>query len=112
MLYKVDDNKNEMSVVNDEWDIKEKELENLLINKSSKEKDAPSILSFGFKDDDLLVIDNQLRTRSGKIIDILALDKRGDAVIVELKKDTAKLGVEIQALQYLAAYSWLKGGLH
>jgi len=57
----------------------------------------------------LLLVKNQARTGRGKRADILALDKAGNAVIIELKKDTGQLGVETQALQYLAAFSSYQG---
>jgi phage-related protein len=56
-----------------------------------------------------LLIDNQTITKDKKRADILALDKLGNLVVIELKKDKAKVGVEMQALQYLADFSSEKG---
>lgn len=44
-----------------------------------------------------------------KRLDILALDSAGRVVIIELKRDEARLGVDTQALQYLSRISALKG---
>ena len=57
----------------------------------------------------LLQVKEQARTHERKIADILALDLNGNSVIIELKKDHARLGVDVQALQYLASFSKLKG---
>ena len=57
----------------------------------------------------LLLVKQQARTHERKKADILALDLNGNSVIIELKKDHARLGVDIQALQYLASFSELKG---
>ena len=61
----------------------------------------------------LLVLTRQspirISKRTNKRADIIALDKDLNGVIIELKKDTAKLGVETQALQYLATLSNFEG---
>ena len=57
----------------------------------------------------LLLVKEQARTHEGKIADIVALDLNGNSVIIELKKNKASLGVDVQALQYLASFSKLKG---
>jgi hypothetical protein len=60
--------------------------------------------------EDLLFIGEQVITQnSSKRADILAIDKMGNAVIIELKKDNAPLGVETQALQYLSLFANFKG---
>jgi hypothetical protein len=55
--------------------------------------------------EDLYLIGRQLRTRQGKRLDMLAIDLNGNAVVIELKRDAATLGVDTQALQYLADVS-------
>ena len=42
-------------------------------------------------------------------LDILAIDRQGRAVVIELKRDEGALGVEMQALTYLAGVSTLRG---
>ena len=71
--------------------------------------DTAQILSETVFGESLLLVDNQVRTRNEKRADILALDRAGNAVIVELKRDWGQLGVETQALQYLADFSQYKG---
>jgi hypothetical protein len=57
----------------------------------------------------LPLVSNQVRTRASKKADILALDHMGNSVIIELKRKNSPLGVETQALQYLADFSKFKG---
>ena len=57
----------------------------------------------------LPLVSNQVRTRASKKADILALDHMGNSVIIELKRKNSPLGVETQALQYLADFSNFKG---
>lgn len=55
--------------------------------------------------EDLLVVGNQLRTRLGGILDILAIDSNGDLAVLELKKGLTPRDVVAQALEYAA---WVK----
>lgn len=55
--------------------------------------------------DDLLVIGRQVITDYGGQLDLLCIDKKGDLVIVELKKDKTSREVTAQALDYA---SWVK----
>lgn len=55
--------------------------------------------------DDLLVIGNQVKTRLGGILDILAIDRNGDLAVLELKKGLTPRDVVAQALEYAA---WVK----
>ena len=71
----------------------EKELELLIL-------DNIEILNKGW-----LVLGNQVRTNSGKYIDILCMDHDGDMVIVELKKDLTPREVTAQVLDYAASVS-------
>lgn len=54
---------------------------------------------------DLLVIGRQVITDFGGAIDLLCLDRRGDVVIIELKKDRTPREVVAQVLDYA---SWIK----
>lgn len=71
----------------------EKELELLL-------RDNIEILN-----KDWLVISNQVKTKAGKLIDILCMDHDGDMVVVELKKDLTPREVTAQVIDYAASVS-------
>jgi hypothetical protein len=55
--------------------------------------------------DDVLVIGRQTATAFGGIIDLLCLDRSGDVIIVELKRDKTPRDITAQALDYA---SWIK----
>ena len=59
----------------------------------------------GIVDPDLMMLATQLQTDHGKRIDILAMDRQGDIVILELKRDMTPREVMTQALDYAA---WVK----
>lgn len=88
------------------WNLSEFDLEEYIM--LDEQSDEP-ILNRAIFGESLLPIRNQVRTKHGKRADILALDRFGNAVIIELKKDEIRLGVETQALQYLAEFSTYKG---
>lgn len=73
--------------------IDERELELLL-------KDHIEILN-----KDWLVVNTQVKTASGKFIDILCVDRDGDMVVVELKKDLTPREVTAQVIDYAASVS-------
>jgi hypothetical protein len=54
---------------------------------------------------DLLIIGEQVETASGNFIDLLCIDRSGNLVIVELKRDQTPREVTAQALDYA---SWVK----
>jgi hypothetical protein len=54
---------------------------------------------------DLLIIGEQVETASGGYIDLLCIDRSGNLVIVELKRDMTPREVTAQALDYA---SWVK----
>src|SRR5690554_4092167 len=83
--------KSGLNQVHSEWKINELELENYLIGKVD---DSDQVLSESVFGEPLLLINNQIRTQAGKRADILALDRQGNGVIIELKKDDAWLGVD------------------
>ena len=56
--------------------------------------------------DKLLIIGRQVKTDSGKILDLLAVDKEGRLVVIELKKGYAPREIVAQILDYS---SWLCG---
>ncbi len=83
---------------------KEAKLEELL-----KSPDENGFLNENIFGEQLLFLGTQIRTKDKKRSDILAIDSYGNSVVVELKKDKGKLGVETQALQYLADLATFKG---
>lgn len=105
MIFQVDEKGKSLSAYRSAWNPLELQLENYLI---SKQEDAPTIRSSVFGET-LLLVSNQVHTRSGKRADILALDSIGNSVIIEIKRNRGCLGVETQALQYLADFSRYRG---
>ena len=97
MLFKVSSDEQSLSLVQSDWRPRELELEKLLV--ASSDDAFAQILSETVFGESLLLVDNQVRTRNEKRADILALDRAGNAVIVELKRDLVQLGVENQSLQ-------------
>jgi hypothetical protein len=56
---------------------------------------SPDILG-----EDLLIVSKELRLPSGRRLDLLAIDKNGELVIIELKRDDSGSDVEWQAIKY------------
>jgi hypothetical protein len=106
MLFEIDKDKKALLPYHSTWIPGELELEKYLI--TSADTEAPILVPSIFGEP-LLLISNQVKTNANKRADILALDRAGNGVIVELKKDRGSLGVETQALQYLADFSKYKG---
>lgn len=102
MLFSVDQKSGALRSVDPSWNPRELEIEKYLI---TREEDGTPILAEAVFGEPLLLISNQVRTRSKKRADILALDRAGNGVVIELKRDRGQLGVETQALQYLADFS-------
>ncbi len=105
MLFTVNPTQNTLEPVSSDWAPSESELEKLLI---TTDEETPFLNEAVFGEP-LLIIRSQVRTRSRKRADILAIDQSGYGVVVELKRDQSPLGVETQALQYLADFSNYKG---
>lgn len=106
MLFEVDQKNGVLTPVKDRWQISELDLERYIFSSSS---DSPQSLNTSVFSEELLMLTNQVRTSKNKRADILAIDRMGNAVIIELKRDYAALGVDTQALQYLADFSRYKG---
>lgn len=102
MLFRIKPANGSLESVSPNWEPRELELEKYLITKGDDNDQGMSTSVFG---EELLLVDNQVRTQAKKRADIFALDKAGNGVIIELKRNTGRLGVETQALQYLAAFS-------
>lgn len=106
MLFKINPASGALERVPSDWTPRELDLERYLITQADTDRPVMSEKVFG---EPLLLVSNQVRTSAKKRADILALDRAGNGVIIELKRDNAKLGVETQALQYLADFSKYRG---
>jgi hypothetical protein len=106
MLYEVDEKSGVLRFVKSSWAPRELDIEKYLI---TREDGSPPILSEAVFGEPLLLLSNQVRTRNKKRADILAMDRAGNGVVIELKRDQGHLGVETQALQYLADFSAYSG---
>lgn len=106
MLFKLNPQRETLERASSEWDLKELELEKYIITTAGE---GTHILSQEVFGEELLLIRNQASTRNRKKADLLSLDQNGNGVIIELKRDEGRLGVETQALQYLAEFSALQG---
>jgi hypothetical protein len=87
------------------WQPRELDVEKFIVSADSDN----NILDPSVFGEPLLIISNQVKTKFKKRADILAIDRYGNGVIIELKRDRGFLGVETQALQYLADFSAYKG---
>ncbi|WP_217877305.1 hypothetical protein [Pseudoalteromonas shioyasakiensis] len=89
----------------------ELKLEKLILANQRDDNDntTTQLLNEGIFGEELILLKNQIKVVNKKRADILALDRNGNGVVIELKKDGGRLGVETQALQYLADISRFKG---
>jgi hypothetical protein len=99
-------NNNTLTRLYSNWDPMEVEVENLIMSSFVNDENILDESIFG---EPLFVVSNQVKTRNSKIADILAIDRYGSGVIIELKRKKGMLGVETQALQYLADFSAYQG---
>jgi len=106
MLFQINEKLKSIEQYSSSWTPKELILERYLI--STVDSDVSTLNSSVFGEP-LLLISNQVRTRYRKRADILALDRMGNSVIVELKRNEGTLGIEMQGLQYLADFSQYRG---
>ena len=88
------------------WEVRDKRLEEVPRDKIGLEKFLEDWLEqdISIISDDLLVVGRQVETGFGGLIDLLCLNRDGDVVIVELKKDKAPREVITQVLEYA---SWV-----
>lgn len=88
------------------WNPKELDVERFLRASVDEEEQILNETIFG---EELLLIGSQVATRFKKRADLLAIDRAGNGVIIELKRDQGRMGVDTQALQYLADFSAEQG---
>ena len=106
MIFKIHGYSKGMEEFSSSWNPKELKIENYIFFGTNKEQPILESSVFG---EPLLLVDRESHTRQKKRADILAMDRAGNCVIIELKRDIGMLGVETQALQYLADFSAYKG---
>ncbi len=89
------------------WEISKDQLNEITQSKLDLESRLETWLDndISILADDLLVIGRQVITDYGGKLDLLCIDRNGDLVIVELKKDKTSREVTAQALDYA---SWVK----
>jgi hypothetical protein len=105
MLFKINPISRSLEQFRSDWAPGELELESYLISQAEANVKVMSESVFG---EPLLFVRNQVSTSAKKRADILALDRAGNGVIIELTRE-GRLGVETQALQYLADFSKYRG---
>ncbi|MDH5517413.1 MAG: hypothetical protein OEY36_06300 [Gammaproteobacteria bacterium] len=104
MLFEITKN-NSLKRYLSKWQPRELDVEKFIVSADSDNNILdPSVIG-----EPLLIVSNQVKTKFKKRADILAIDRYGNGVIIELKRDRGFLGVETQALQYLADFSAYKG---
>ncbi len=92
-LYKIKSSNEVTEIMVDENDKSEKSIEEIIeLN--------PNLIT----GDKLFIIGRQVHTDSGKILDLLAVDRQGNLVVIELKKGYAPRDIVAQILDYS---SWL-----
>jgi hypothetical protein len=106
MIFKINESKETLIPFWSDWHPKEADLEHYILQRDESEAPMLNGEIFG---EPLLIISNQVYAKYRKRADILALDRHGNSVIVELKRDKGALGVETQVIQYLADFSRFKG---
>jgi len=99
-------NQNNLEAIQRDWFPSELQIEKWIFQGSDED---PRLLPEDVFGERFLKVARQVRTREKKRADIIALDRRGNGVVIELKRDRGLLGVETQALQYLAAFHSLRG---
>ena len=106
MIFAIREGSSDLKPLVSFWSPKELELERYILPNADSDDPILNEVVFG---EPLLLVSNQVGTRAKKRADILALDQLGNGVIVELKRGRGVLGVETQALQYLADFSSSRG---
>jgi hypothetical protein len=91
---------------------KEKNIEEIIFESLVKGQEGGNeIISKIFGEGAIFPINRQQKYKTKKISDILAIDNEGRIIVMELKKDAGKAGVEMQALQYLVQIKSYPTGL-
>ena len=106
MIFSISPDSQSISRHRSSWAPKELDLERYILGSASSDD---RLLNASVLGEQFLLVRSQPSTHDRKRADILALDRHGNGVIIELKRDVGMAGVETQALQYLAAFAPLTG---
>ena len=87
MIFKVVSNK--LKPLSSTWAPKELELEKIIFSQKNDE----SVLESSIFGEPLLILCKEVKANHRKRADILALDRAGNSVIIELKRDAGREGV-------------------
>ena len=101
MLFKYDTDKNELIQVEETAFSAEGLMEPQNIETWIRRN--PSILSEG-DEEELIIISNQKASLTKKRLDLLGVDKFGNIVIIELKRDLAEKMTEFQVITYASSF--------
>ncbi len=84
------------------WSLDEKE--ELKNSKLLSERELEDFIceNINVLNEDWIIIGRQIQTGSGGILDILCLDRDGDTIVIELKRDSTPREVTAQAIDYAA----------
>lgn len=95
-----------MSINQAVWKISGSKPESVSIINLDKEKELEDLIfsDIGILNSDWLLIGRQVLTSFNKYIDLLAIDRNGSLIIIELKRDKTPRDVVAQALDYA---SWI-----
>ena len=106
MIFSVGTDGSEIVRVRSTWAPRELDVEKYIVSGPNV---GDGLLNESILGEELLLLSNQVLTADKKRADIVALDRRGSSVFIELKRDEAAAGVETQVLQYLASFAPVKG---
>ena len=104
MLFKYDKNRNEIIQLEDTTFSIEKLMEVQNIEKWIRKN--PNILSED-NEEDIIIIEEQKTSTSMKRLDLLGVDRFGNIVIIELKRDLAETMTEFQAITYASYFVYI-----
>ena len=109
MLFEViNEEKMERHISDELWSPREDLLESYITRHADDKQDQ--MLNDSVFGEELLILGRQVSMpqESGRA-DIVAMDREGRGVVIELKRNEAPMGTDMQALRYLADFSKLKG---
>jgi hypothetical protein len=106
MIFSISADSKSISRFASSWNPRELDVEGYIFQGA---EDSEGLLNSAVLGEPLLLVKRQVETFQKKRADILAVDRQGNGVIIELKRDAGAAGVETQALQYLASFAPFAG---